>query len=113
MTETLHSKDMVLDKQLADKALQRADANELFAIYERMVKRYAEMETAFESVVKHYTGSKDVPRHQSMDSVKAMENVALAAIGLARAVASPPAADAVARDAEPLQADHSREKDFS
>ena len=95
MAKTKHDEGIAADKTSAQAAVDRADAQELFTIFERMVKRYADLEMAFDSIVGHYIGAKDAPRFQPpSDAIKAMESVALAAIDLARAVAASSAAGA-------------------
>lgn len=75
---------------LAKAALERADANELFVLYEHAVRERTKMTQAMMYISDHLGGDKDKPRFQAPEndrSIEAMKDVALAAIALARSVA--------------------------
>jgi hypothetical protein len=78
------------DQQTAAKeALDRADAHELFVLYQRLVQERAELSQVIETLAKHYVGGKDEPRSAAPESdsvVAAMQTVALAAIDLAKTI---------------------------
>lgn len=81
--------------EAAKQALNKADAAELFVLYERAVRDRKQLQFLFSMTAKHYAGSKDEPRFKpdeqaapSNDVVSAMERVALAAIDLAKSIAT-------------------------
>jgi hypothetical protein len=72
---------------VAKAALDRADAQELFVLWERAVKEQAKTLEAFGQLLTHYAGKSDAPRYTPSDVTEAMKVVSLAAIELARSVA--------------------------
>lgn len=77
------------DYETAKDALARADAAELFTLYERAIRDRNELAAVFTRGMSHFIGSSDKPRYEpaSENVIASMERVALAAIELARAVA--------------------------
>ena len=71
----------------AETALANADAAELYKLFHAAVKDRGEALTALDGIVRHYAGSRDMPRLIDPSPVECMERVALAAIALAREVA--------------------------
>lgn len=68
--------------------LKKADAEELYALFERSQRSNAALANSLLQVSMHYAGSNSSPRYEpSPSAVEAMERVALAAIQLARDVA--------------------------
>jgi hypothetical protein len=88
----------------AEEAVGRADADELFRLYESVCRDRAEVMSQMLGVMRLYSGSKDEPvlhkLTQGADSIAAMERVALAAIDLAKQIVAPPRKDA---DSNPPQ----------
>jgi len=79
------------DDSDADKALERVDASELYALYKKKVDECNKISEALETVAKHYVGTNPSPRYlPSENAVGAMERVALAAIDLAKAITTKP-----------------------
>lgn len=75
---------------VAKDALERSDVAELSALYVKSRKQNADLVTAFETIVEHYSSRTDSPRRaNSEDAVAAMRDVALAAIELAGRVLPP------------------------
>jgi hypothetical protein len=77
-------------KSHAQQALERCDAAELFALYEKSVKEIGEMRFVIDAISRHYiVGSDKQPRYtqrESESAVAAMQSVALAAIDLAKSI---------------------------
>ncbi len=75
-------------KSEAEKALEKADAKELYVLFTKAMQDSAHCITTMGLIANHYVGEKTQPRFSpSNDAVAAMERVALAAIDLAKAVA--------------------------
>lgn len=75
------------DNDVAQEALNRADATELHALYVKKVQECDKIGEALNVVTKHYCGQSGTPRYiPSESAIGAMERVALAAIELAKAV---------------------------
>lgn len=82
----------IADYDAAEKALERADAKELFVLYEKAIRDRNEIETLFTGMTSIYMGKDNRPNLHSLtpptdNAVAAMERIALAAIDLARHVA--------------------------
>lgn len=74
--------------QQAKALLERADAQELYALFEKAQKENAELANSLMRVMTHYSGSSSVPRYEPASNVvEAMERVAITALQLARDVA--------------------------
>ena len=80
------------DYDLAKEALNRADANELFLLYEKCIRDRNKLVTAFQVLATTFSGKGEYPSlHQfnsetSPNVVDAMERISLAAIKLAQSV---------------------------
>ncbi len=86
-TRSIVDTEIMNDTAAATTALEKADAVELHALFERSVTRYTKMEDVLGKVVEHYVGDKEVPRFTPQnDAIEAMERVALEALRLARTV---------------------------
>lgn len=80
------AREALQDHTAAKDALARSDAAELFALYQKAVRRRNEITKMFETIVAHYMGKNEQPRLSDPDSIAAMREVALSAIGLAKAI---------------------------
>lgn len=79
-------REAIRDHSLAQEALARSDAAELFALYQKAIRRRNEITKMFETIVAHYLGKNEQPRLSDENSISAMREVALGAIGLAKAI---------------------------
>jgi len=77
------------DFSLAQAALARSDAQELFVLYQKAIRQRNEIVGAMETIVGHFMGKNKDPRLSSVelpDSVAAMREVALSALALAKSL---------------------------
>lgn len=80
--------ERVTDGKSAEEAMERADARELYVLFERAQQRYTEMDDALTKIVAHFVGDKEIPRYtpNNDNAIAAMERVAMEALALARFV---------------------------
>lgn len=72
---------------LAKAALEKADLEELQALYKKKVLDCDALSKTLDMMMKHYSDKTSSPRMEaSTDAISAMERVALAAIGLAQSI---------------------------
>ena len=80
------------DQELADKYLDEANAKDLYELYQHRCKQLNDFGGTLATMAEMYAGKNgrhnDFDFAHSPDAVKAMERVAIAAIELAKAVAS-------------------------
>lgn len=80
------AREALHDHDLAKDALARGDAQELFVLYQKAIRRRNEVTRMFETIVAHYMGKNDQPRLSDPDSIASMRDVALGAIALAKSI---------------------------
>lgn len=84
--ESPRGQEVLKDYGLAKEALAKADAAELFVLYQKALKERNEVIGAMEILVKHMLGSKDEARTTDPNAIAAIREVALQTIAFAREV---------------------------
>ena len=74
------------DIKAVDLAAKNADIEELRKLYDKLVKTVRETSKLLDMLIEHYSGKTSQPRYEPNDTaISAMQAVALAGIGLAKA----------------------------
>lgn len=78
----------IKEHSAAVEALERVNADQLFVLYEQAVRERGEIEVSLIRVLGIKSGDKPLPLRNSEDVILSMEHVALAAIDLAKSIAT-------------------------